>query len=151
MNKVILRGNVGQDPKITTFKEGGKVAQFTLATTERGFKTQDGRDIPEETTWHNIVVRRTGLAGICEEYVKKGTPLLIEGKIKTRSYSDNAGQTRYVTEIYVDEMELLGGQKRETAPAPAPEYRPSNPITSAPAPAGGYQPIPGVEDLPEGF
>ena len=136
MNKCILKGNVGQDPRITTFKDGGKVAQFTLATTERGFKTKDGRDIPEQTEWHNIVVKRTGLAGVCEQYVKKGTPLLIEGKIQTRSYQDNAGQTRYVTEIIVEEMELLGGQKREQAPAPTPDY----------TPAGDYEPM--SDDMP---
>lgn len=125
MNFVLLKGNVGQDPKITNFNDGGKVAQFTLATTERGFKTKDGRDIPEQTTWHNIVVKRTGLAGVCEQYVKKGSPLLVEGKIQTRSYQDNAGQTRYVTEIIVEEMELLGGKKPEQAPAPMPDYTPS--------------------------
>ena len=122
MNKVILKGNVGKDPEITNFDNGGKVAQFTLATTERGFTTRDGQEIPDQTEWHNIVVRRTGLAGVCEQFVKKGTPLLIVGKIKTRTYQDNAGQTRYVTEIHVDEMELLGGQRREQAPAPEPEY-----------------------------
>ena len=128
MNKVFLKGNVGQDPKITTFQDGGKVAQFTLATTERGFTTRDGKQIPDVTDWHNIVVKRTGLAGVCEQFVKKGTPLLIVGKIQTRQYQDNAGQTRYVTEIIVEEMELLGGQKREAAPAPAPEpeYRAAN-------------------------
>lgn len=136
MNKVFLKGNVGQDPRITTFKDGGKVAQFTLATTERGFKTKDGRNIPEQTEWHNIVVKRTGLAGVCEQYVKKGTPLLVEGKIQTRSYQDNAGQTRYVTEIIVEEMELLGGQKREQAPAPTPDY----------TPAGDYEPM--SDDMP---
>lgn len=125
MNKVFLKGNVGQDPKITTFDNGGKVAQFTLATTERGFKTKDGKDIPDETTWHNIVVRRTGLAGVCEQFVKKGTPLLIMGKIQTRQYQDNSGQTRYVTEIIMEDMELLGGQKHEAAPAPEPEYQPA--------------------------
>lgn len=136
MNKCILKGNVGQDPRITTFKDGGKVAQFTLVTTERGFKTKDGRDVPEQTEWHNIVVKRTGLAGVCEQYVKKGTPLLVEGKIQTRSYQDNAGQTRYVTEIIVEEMELLGGQKREQAPAPTPDY----------TPAGDYEPM--SDDMP---
>lgn len=137
MNKCILKGNVGQDPKITTFQDGGKVAQFTLATTERGFTTRDGRQIPDETQWHNIVVKRSGLAGVCEQFVKKGTPLLIVGKIQTRSYQDNAGQTRYVTEIVVEEMELLGGRRPEQAPAPEPEYQ------------GGYRPM--DDDLPAGM
>lgn len=125
MNKVFLRGNVGQDPQITNFDNGGKVAQFSLATTERGYKTQDGREIPDKTTWHNIVVKRSGLAGICEQYVKKGTPLLIVGKIEARDYQDNAGQTRYITEIIVEEMELLGGKKPDGAPAPEPEPQPA--------------------------
>ena len=122
MNKCILKGNVGQDPKITNFDNGGKVAQFSLATTERGYETRDGKKIPDETTWHNIVVKRTGFAGVCEQFVKKGTPLLIVGKIQTRQYQDNAGQTRYVTEIIVEEMELLGGKKPEAAPAPTTGY-----------------------------
>lgn len=142
MNFVVLKGNVGQDPKITNFQDGGKVAQFSMATTERGFTTKDGRQIDAKTTWHNIVVSRTGLAGVCEQYVKKGTPLLIVGKIRTRDYEDNAGTTRYITEILVEEMELLGGQKREQAPAPEPEYRPNS---------GGYQPMGADDDLPFGM
>ena len=133
MNKTVLSGRVGKDPTITDFPNGGKVAQFTLATTERGFTTRDGKEIPDVTDWHNIVVKRTGLAGVCEQYVKKGTPLLIVGKIQTRTYEDNAGQTRYVTEIVVEEMELLGGKKPEQAPAPTPDYTPAN------------------DDLPAGF
>lgn len=121
MNKVILKGNVGADPTITNFENGGKVAQFTLATTERGYTTKDGRQIPDVTDWHNIVVKQPGLAGVCEQHVKKGTPLLIIGKIRTRDYEDNAGQKRYITEIIMEEMELLGGKKPEQAPAPQPE------------------------------
>ena len=125
MNIAILRGFVGQDPTITNFQDGGKVAQFTMATTERGFTTKEGKEIPERTQWHNCVVKRTGMAGIVEQYVKKGTPLLVKGKIETRDYEDNAGQKRYITEIIVEEMELLGGgQKHESAPAPEPEPAP---------------------------
>lgn len=124
MNIVILKGNVGHDPRITNFDDGGKVAQFTLATTERGFKTKDGREIPDETTWHNIVVKRTGLAGICEQYVKKGSLILVSGSIKKRKYTDQYGNEKEITEINVDELELLGGNKRESAPAPAPQYTP---------------------------
>ena len=121
MNKVILKGNVGADPTITDFENGGKVAQFTLATTERGYTTKYGRQIPDVTDWHNCVAKQSGLAGVCEQYVKKGTPLLIVGKIRTRDYEDNAGQKRYITEIIIEEMELLGGKKPEQAPAPQPE------------------------------
>lgn len=131
MNLVILKGNVGMDPRITDFENGGKVAQFTMATTERGFTTRDGQEIPDETTWHNIVVKRTGLAGVCEQFVKRGTPLLITGKVKTRKYVDGFGAEKYITEIIVDELELLG-QKREQAPAPEP-YTPGQPRDEYPA------------------
>lgn len=141
MNIAILKGNVGQDPKITNFQDGGKVAQFTLATTERGFKTKDGKEIPDKTEWHNIVVKRTGLAGVCEQYVKKGTPLLVQGRIETRDYTDNSGQKRYITEIVVEEMELLG-QKREGAPAPAPEYTPKGASSD-------YTPMNDGADMPD--
>lgn len=113
MNLVILKGHCGQDPKITNFQDGGKVANFSLATTERGFKTKDGKEIPDVTTWHNIVVKKSGLAKVCEDCVKKGTPLLVAGKITNRSYEDNNGQTRYITEILIDELELLGNKPAE--------------------------------------
>lgn len=115
MNIAILKGNVGQDPKVTNFKDGGKVAQFSLATTEH-YRTKDGED-KSKTDWHNIVIRRTGLAGVAEKFVKKGTPLLIQGKIETRTYKDNSGQERYVTEVIAEEMELLG-RKPESNYAP---------------------------------
>lgn len=149
MNICILRGNVGKDPIITDFENGGKVAQFTLATTERGFTTRDGKDVPEQTFWHNIVVRNKGLAGVCEQYVKKGTPLLVQGKIKNRKYTDSQGVEKTITEIHVDELELLG-QKREQAPAPAPQGTYSGPQNNPaqqmnnPAPQGA----PAPNDLP---
>lgn len=153
MNIVILRGNVGEQPKITNFENGGKAAQFSMATTERGFKTRDGRDIPDKTTWHNIVVKKTGLAGICEQYVKKGTPLLIVGKVQTRDYTDNSGQKRYVTEIYVEEMELLGRrdgdgsqQGQGQAPTQQPQY--AAPAPSALAASDPNSLEPQNEDLP---
>lgn len=153
MNKVILRGNVGQDPKITTFDNGGKVAQFSLATTERGYKTKDGKEIEEKTDWHNIIVRRTKLAEVCEQYVRKGTPLLIIGKLQNRSYEDSAGQKRYITEVSVEEMEMLGGKKPEGAPAPEPEPAPGRDggmSASEKAIADKYQPIIDAATAPDG-
>lgn len=120
---------MGEDPRIKDFEGGGKVAQFSLATTEKGFTTSEGKQIPEETTWHNIVVKRMGLAGVCQQFIKKGTPLLVKGKIQSRQYTDTQGVTRYITEIVVDDLTLLGKKERESAPAPEPEYRqrPANP------------------------
>lgn len=138
MNIIILQGNVGEEPRIKDFEGGGKVAQFSLATTEKGFKTADGREVPDETTWHNIVVKKSGLAGVCQQFVKKGTPLLIKGRVTNRQYSDAQGITRYITEVVVDDLTLLGKKEREQAPAPAPEYSPK-PANFVPPQPGGYQ------------
>ena len=107
VNKVILVGNVGRDPEVRYVDQNTPVANFTLATTERGYTTQSGTVVPERTEWHNIVVWR-GLAKVVENYVRKGTSLYIEGKIRTRNWTDQNGMTRYTTEIYADELQLLG-------------------------------------------
>ena len=106
VNKVILIGNVGKDPDVRYIENNVCVANFTLATTERGYTTQSGVQIPDKTEWHNIVAWR-GLAEVAEKYVRKGTQLYIEGKIRTRSWEDQNKIRRYTTEIYVDNMELL--------------------------------------------
>ncbi|EJX08143.1 single-strand binding family protein [gut metagenome] len=106
VNKVILLGNVGQDPRVKYFDTGSAVATFPLATTERGYTLQNGTQIPERTEWHNIVASNR-LAEIVDKYVHKGDKLYLEGKIRTRSYSDQTGALRYVTEIYIDNMEML--------------------------------------------
>ena len=97
VNRVILVGNVGQDPRVKYFDTGSAVATFTLA---------NGTQIPERTEWHNIVASNR-LAEIVDKYVHKGDKLYLEGKIRTRSYSDQSGAMRYITEIYVDNMEML--------------------------------------------
>ena len=123
VNKVILMGNVGKDPEYENFDNGGSGAQFTLATTDRAFKTANGTEVPERTEWHNIVLQN-GLAKIAKEYVKKGNKLYIEGKIRTRSYEDNNGVKRYVTEVYGYNMEMLSpkkdGQTTQQGGAPTP-------------------------------
>lgn len=107
VNKVILIGNVGKDPDVRYFDNGSAVVNFPLATTERGYTAANGTQIPDRTEWHNIVCWR-GLAKVAEQFVKKGTQLYIEGKIRTRSYDDQNGIKRYVVEIYADNLELLG-------------------------------------------
>lgn len=123
INKVILMGNVGKDPEYKDFDNDGSVAKFTLATTDRAFKTANGTEVPERTEWHNIVLQN-GLAKIAKEYVKKGNKLYIEGKIRTRSYEDNNGVKRYVTEVYGYNMEMLSpkkdGQTTQQGGAPTP-------------------------------
>lgn len=102
----MLIGNVGKDPEIRYVDAGVCVASLVLATTERGYKLQNGTEVPDRTEWHNIVLWR-GLAETVEKYVKKGDKLYIEGKIHTRSYDDRNGVKRYVTEIWADAMEML--------------------------------------------
>lgn len=110
INKAIIVGRVGQDPKITEFKNGNKCAQFSVATTERGFTTRDGREIPDKTEWHNIVCYGN-LATVIQNYVRKGSSLYVEGKIRYREFTDQQNQKRYITEINADEVQLL--DKRE--------------------------------------
>lgn len=106
-NRVVLIGNVGKDPEIRSTTSGVPVATFALATSEM-WKDKDG--LPQERTdWHNVVAWRK-LAEIIQEIVKKGSRLLVEGKIQTRSYEKN-GEKRYVTEIVADNVLLLDGRK----------------------------------------
>ena len=105
VNKVILVGNLGKDPELRYTASGTAVANFSLATTER-YKDRDGNS-QEKTEWHNIVVWRQ-LAEICGKYLTKGKQVYLEGKIQTRSYDDRDGNKRYITEIVVDQMQMLG-------------------------------------------
>jgi single-strand DNA-binding protein len=124
VNKVILLGNVGKDPEIRYLDNNVAVANFTLATTERGFTSRDGQQVPDRTEWHNIVAWR-GLAQVIEKYVKKGTQLYIEGKIRTRSYDDKDGNKRYITEIFADNLQMLGKKNDGQSPATnTPEGQP---------------------------
>lgn len=105
MNKAILMGYVGRDPEIR-YIDSRPVASFSLATTERPRKLADGTQAPERTEWHNIVMFDAA-AEIAEKYIRKGTRLLIEGKIRTRAWEDRNAIKRFVTEIYVENFDLL--------------------------------------------
>ncbi|MDR1369791.1 MAG: single-stranded DNA-binding protein [Dysgonamonadaceae bacterium] len=119
VNKVFLIGNVGKDPEVRYFDNGGAVANFSLATTERGYMAANGTQVPDRTEWHNVVLWR-GLAEIAEKYVRKGSKIFIEGRIRTRTYDDAAGNKRYITEIWGDNMELLDRKPEgQSAPSPA--------------------------------
>lgn len=138
VNKAILMGNVCADPRIKNFDDGGKVAQFSLATNKRAYKTKDGRDIPEQTEFHNIVINRKGLAEVAEKFVRKGNKVYIEGELRTRQY-DDSGATRFVTEVYATEMELLTPKEKQgQAPPPPPQQdnytEDIDPITGRPMP-----------------
>ena len=106
MNKVMLIGNVGREPDVRYYDQDQAVAQVVLATTERGYTLQNGTQVPDHTDWHTILLYR-GLAKIVEKYVHKGDKLYIEGRIRYRSFDDQRGQRKYVTEILAENMELL--------------------------------------------
>jgi len=105
VNKVILVGNVGKDPDVRHLDSGVTVSSFPFATSET-YRNKESQKVTN-TEWHNIVVWR-GLAEIVEKYVKKGDPLYLEGKIRTRSYDDKDGVKKYITEIVADNMQMLG-------------------------------------------
>jgi len=140
VNKVILVGNVGKDPEVRYLDNDVAVANFPIATTERGFKSRDGQAVPDRTEWHNVVAWR-GLAKIIESYVKKGTQLFIEGKIRTRSYDDKDGVKRYVTEIFADNIQLLGKKSDNPAASnqPASVNTPAQPQSSSPTASSGAE------------
>ena len=119
VNKVTLLGHTGKAPDFKEFDNGGCVATFSLATTKRGFTAKDGRQIPERTEWHNIVLQN-GLAKVANQYVKKGDKLYIEGELRTRSYDDANGVKRYITEVVATDMEMLTPKAAGTTQAPPP-------------------------------
>lgn len=130
VNKVILLGNVGKDPEVRYLDSGVAVATFPLATSDRAYTLPNGTQVPERTEWHNVVLWR-GLAETAEKYVHKGDKLYLEGKIRTRSYDDQSGIKRYVTEIFVDNMEML--TPKTAAPASRPLQGAAQPAPQQPA------------------
>ena len=137
-NKVLLIGNVGKDPDVRHLESGAVVAQFTLATSER-YKDKSGA-IQELTEWHNIVCWRQ-LAEIAEKYISKGTQNFVEGKIRTRNWTDQSGAKRYTTEIYADNIRLLGRKGDGVQPLGPQERRPSPAVQEQAQPQqyGGFQ------------
>ncbi len=118
INKVILVGNLGKDPEVRYLENGTAVANFTLATSET-YKDRNSGERKTQTEWHNIVLWR-GLAEVAEKYLKKGNQVYVEGKIRTRSWEDKEGNTRYTTEIVGDNMTMLGRREdQDSSPKPA--------------------------------
>lgn len=143
LNKVMLIGNVGADPEIR-YLEGSnaqnstKVASLRLATTER-YRDRTTGEPREITEWHSVTAWR-GSADVIEKYVRKGTQLYVEGRIRTRSWTDRDNNTRYTTEIVADSIQLLGRR----SDSPAAPLQPGQPSAPQPAPARPPQPVPPV-------
>lgn len=115
----MLIGNVGKDPDVKYYDADQAVAQFPLATTERGYVLQNGTRVPDRTDWHNIVMWRE-LAKIAEKYVHKGDKLFIEGRIRYRYYDDKKGQRRFIAEIYAENMEMLTSKQNQVTTPHSP-------------------------------
>lgn len=142
VNKAILIGYVGNDPEVRYIESGTPVCNFRLATSEV-YKNRNGERITS-TEWHNIVLWR-GLAEVAEKYVKKGTQLYIEGRIRTRSWDDKDGNKRYTTEIVGDNMQLLGKRMDESSTASEPD-KPAEPLPKEPDNTGSE--MDETDDLP---
>ncbi|BCO28930.1 single-stranded DNA-binding protein [Rhodoferax lithotrophicus] len=160
VNKVILLGNLGRDPEVRYLPSGDPVANITIATSSR-FKGKTG-EMVEETEWHRVTFFGR-LAEIASQYLKKGRPVYVEGRIKTNKYTDKNGVERYSTDIIASEMQLLGGRegmgepsqgdddggysRQAPAPRPAAAQRPAAPMRQAPAAAPAARPASGFDDM----
>lgn len=127
VNKVILVGNLGRDPEVRTFQNGGKVCNFSLATSE-SWKDKQSGERKDKTEWHNVVIKNEALVGVAERYLKKGSKVYLEGKIESRKYTDKDGTEKYITEVvipaYRGELTMLdsAGGRSDSAALPANDY-----------------------------
>lgn len=143
LNKVQLIGRVGKDPELKYMQNGDAVCNFSIATTE-SWKDKNSGEKRETTEWHRIQIFRK-LGEIAGQYLKKGSLVYIEGKIKTREYTDKEGVKRYVTEITADEMKMLGKKDDSVTPSAPPASRP-HPTPSTTTSAGLFDDI--DDDIP---
>ena len=129
VNKVILIGNLGNDPEIRSMQNGNRVANLAVATSESWKDKQTG-ERRERTEWHRVVVFNEGLVNLCERYLKKGSKVYIEGQLETRKWQDQSGNDRYTTEVVMrpfrSELTMLdsrqGGEREDTSPAAQEQY-----------------------------
>lgn len=144
VNKVILVGNLGQDPEVRSFPSGGQIANIRIATTDRWKDRQSGEQ-KEATEWHTVVFSDR-LAEIAAQYLRKGSPVYVEGSLRTRKWQDQNGNDRYSTEVRGQTLQLLGGRPGAGgegggygggAPAGANPYN-NAPARAPAAPSGGY-------------
>jgi single-strand DNA-binding protein len=151
VNKVIVLGNCGKDPEVRYLPNGEAVANVSVATT-RSWKDKQSGEKMEETEWHKLSFFGR-VAEIAGEYLKKGDPVFVEGRLKTRKWQDKDGVDRYTTEVIVESMQLLGGkrdrdeggERPSRAPAPAPRQQARAPAP-APRPATGFDDM--DDDIP---
>ena len=149
VNKVILVGNLGRDPEVRYAPSGAAVANFSVATSRR-WKDKGSGEQQEETEWHRLVAYDR-LGEVVGEYLKKGSKVYIEGRLKTRKWEDKDGATKYATEIIVEQLQMLGGreeggEQRQAAPAPAPRAAAPAPRPAAKSTGTGFDDM--DDDIP---
>jgi single-strand DNA-binding protein len=155
VNKVIIVGNLGRDPEMRSFPSGDRVANVTIATTDR-WKDKTSGEMKEATEWHRVVFNGR-LAEIAGEYLRKGSQVYVEGSLRTRKWTDKDGVEKYTTEIRADQMQMLGKREGMGSPSPddggydsaprrsaAPAQRPSAPAQQRPA---SSKPATGFDDM----
>lgn len=154
VNKVILIGRAGKDPDVRTLDGGAKVASLSLATTDRAYTLQNGTQVPERTEWHNLIFWNKTAENV-EKYVHKGDKLYVEGKLRTRNYDDSKGVKHYITEVFVDFIEMLTPKVQQQAapvPPPLPTQQPTQrqqqQVQQPAYQQQSYQQVPPPDDLP---
>ncbi len=114
VNKVILVGNLGRDPEVRTFQNGGRVCNMSVATSE-SWKDRNSGERREKTEWHRVVIFNENLVGVAERFLRKGSKVYLEGQLETRKFTDNSGAERYTTEVvlrpYRGELTMLDGRQ----------------------------------------
>lgn len=148
VNKVIIMGNLGKDPETRFMPSGGAICNVRIATT-RSWKDKASGERKEETEWHSVVFYDR-LAEIAGEYLKKGRPVYVEGRLKTRKWQDKDGQDRYTTEVIATEMQLLGSREGSGSPPLDDGGGPREAASAAPAGrsgGGARKPAPDLNDL----
>ena len=159
VNKVILIGNLGKDPEIRYAPSGSAICNIALATS-RSWKDKTTGERQEETEWHRVVFFDR-MAEVAGEYLKKGKSVYIEGRLKTRKWTDKEGAEKYTTEVMADKMEMLGSREgggggnagnggsgsEDMGSAPAPSQRSAPPARSAPAPKPAAKSSTGFDDM----
>ena len=143
LNKVMLIGNLGKDPEVRHLENGTTVANFAIATSE-SYKDRNSGEIITTTDWHNVVIWR-GLADVAEKYLKKGDKVYLEGKLRSRSYQDQQGITKYITEVVVDDMVMLGNKNSTEGGGASQNSQPLN-TPSAVTPKAPDMPLDDEDD-----
>ena len=150
VNKVILIGNLGRDPEIRTFQNGGKVCNFSVATSEN-WKDRNTGERQERTQWHNIAIFSEPISNVAEQYLKKGSKVYVEGQLETRKWQDQSGNDRYSTEVVIrpfgGSLTMLDSRSDASAPNSNQEYLDKSQSNSPEELNNGSSEIDGIGDL----